>query len=83
MVSRYESALTEQGTLAQLEGFTKTTPYWIKVMSGEIHVTQCILREGPAFPISALSARDCVSETPCNLTQRGPSFGKCSLPLSK
>lgn len=55
MVSRYESALTEQGTLAQLEGFTKTTPDWIKVMSGEIHRLPSVSYERDQPSLSAHS----------------------------
>lgn len=49
MVSRYEPALPEQAMLAQLEGFTKTTRAWVKVMSGEIHRLPVYLTRGTSL----------------------------------
>lgn len=49
VVFHYEPAPTEQAMLAQLEGFTKTTRDWIKVMPGEIHRLPVYLTRGTSL----------------------------------
>lgn len=83
-VSCNESALAEEAMLVQKEALLMPSGSGSRPCRGRhTGYSPVYLMRGTCLPLSALSARDCISETPCNLTQRGASFGKCFLTLGK